>query len=432
MGFGTIWVYIEMILLDMDRIIEDKRLIKPKHWKVIIISAIVIGSVIFLSTRSHVSTYRTELGRIQIAEVFEGNFEEYIKVNSIVEPISTIYLDAIEGGRVEEIFISEGNMVKKGDVILRLSNNNLNLSILHSEAQLAEKSNFLREVMLNMEQQKLQTKRELINLEFQLKKKKRDYERNKMLFTQELIAKEEFLISEDDYFLSKRLYDIMIEKQEQDSVYRRIQIEQMNQNLENMQKNLAFVHQRLENLNVKATFSGQLGLLDAEIGQSVSQGQRIGQINVLTSFKVAAEIDEIYIDRIKTNLTGRFERDNETFTLKVKKVYPEVRNNRFQIDLVFEEKMPENIRIGQTYYIDLQLGHPEQSVQVPKGVFFQSTGGQWVFVLEETGDFAVKRSIRLGRQNPKCYEVIEGLKPGEKVIVSGYDVFGDNERIVFK
>ncbi len=416
----------------MDRIIEDKRLIKPKHWRIIIISVLILGSIIFLSTRSNVSTFRVEKERVQIAEVFDGDFEEYIKINGRVEPISTIYLDAIEGGRVEEIFITEGNMVKKGDIILRLSNNNLNLSILNSEAQLAEKSNFLREVMLNMEQQKLQTQKEIIHLEYQLKLKERTYQRNKSLYKQELISKEEFVVSEDDYFLSKKLFDLSKEKQQQDSVYRTIQISQMNQNLANMKRNLEFVNKRLESLNVKATFDGQLGMLDAEIGQSVSPGQRIGQINVLTSFKINAEIDEHYIDMINTGLDAALKRDDKIYQLRVKKVYPEVRLGQFQIDLVFDSEMPENIRTGQTYYVDLQLGDSRKSTQIAKGGFFQSTGGQWVYVLDGSETFAVKRDLKIGRQNPKFYEVVSGLSSGEKVIVSGYDMFGENDKIVFK
>jgi HlyD family secretion protein len=416
----------------MDKIITDTRFIKAKHWRIIIGVAIVLLALLFISTRDYTSTYKVEKDKIQISEVFEADFEDYIKVNGRVEPISTIYLDAIEGGRVEEILITEGSMVQKGDVILRLSNNNLNLSILDSEAQLAEKSNFLREVMLNMEQQKLQTKKELINLEFQLKKEKREYERNQLLFEQYVIAKEEFLVSEDNYNYSKRMYDLTLEKKVQDSLYRGIQIKQMNYNLINMKKNLSFVHQRLDNLNVKASFDGQLGMLDAEIGQLVSSGQRIGQINVLTSYKITAEIDEHYIDRVRKGLVARLLRDDKTFELKLKKVYPEVREGRFEIDMVFEGELPQQIRTGQTYYIDLQLGDSQKRLQVSKGGFFHSTGGQWVFVLDETESFATKREVKIGRQNPKNFEVLEGISTGEKIIVSGYEVFGENEKIVFK
>ncbi len=416
----------------MDRIIEDKRLIKPKHWKIIGVAVFVIIIIIFLATRSNLSTYRTEADKLQIAEVFEGSFDDYIKINGRVEPISTIYLDAIEGGRVEEIFITEGTLVKKGDIILRLSNNNLNLSILNSEAQLAEKANFLREVMLNMEQQKLHTEQNLINLEFELKQKKRNYTRNKKLYAEGHISQEDFLVSEDSYMLSSKLFDLTKRKKEQDSIYRTIQVEQMKQNLDNMKKNLAFVHQRLDNLNVKATYDGQLGLLDAEIGQSISTGQRIGQINVLTSFKIACEIDEHYIDRVRKGLAASIERANKEYSLKIKKVYPEVRDGRFKVDLVFNDTMPEKIRTGQTYYINLVLGESKQSIQVSRGSFFSSTGGQWVYVLNPEGTEAIKRNVRIGRQNPRYFEVLEGLNPGEKIIVSGYEMFGDNDRIILK
>jgi HlyD family secretion protein len=415
----------------MDRIIVDKRLIKPKHWKIIGAVGFLLILILFISTRSNLKSYNTDKDRLQIAEVFEGNFEDYVKINGRVEPISTIYLDAIEGGRVEEIFITEGSMVKKGDVILSLSNNQLNLSILESEAQLAEKSNFLREVILNMEQQKLTTKRELINLEFALKLKKRVYERNKILYNGAHIAKEEFLVSEDAYSLEKRLFDLAQERQIQDSIYRTIQIAQMEQNLSNMKKNLEFVHERLDNLNVKVPFDGQLGFLDAEIGQSINVGQRIGQINVLTAYKIMCEIDEHYIDRVITGLTANIDKEGKTYSLKVKKVYPEVREGRFKIDMVFGNELPENMRTGQTYYVNLQLGDAQKAMQLERGGFFASTGGQWVYVLDVTGNFAVKRNVKIGRQNPKFFEVLEGLNPSEKVIISGYESFGDNDRIVF-
>ncbi|MFN8258405.1 MAG: HlyD family efflux transporter periplasmic adaptor subunit [Bacteroidales bacterium] len=415
----------------MDRIIENKRLIRPKHWKIIGGIGFILTLIIFAATRSALKTYKTDREKLQIAEVFEGKFEDYIKINGRVEPISTIYLDAIEGGRVEEKLISEGSMVKQGEIILRLSNNMLNLSILESEAQLAEKSNFLREVILNMEQQKLTTKRELINLEFELKLKKRVYDRNKSLFEAGHISKEEYIVSEDSYLLAQRLFDLSKEKQIQDSAYRKIQIEQMEQNLANMNKNLEFVHERLDNLNVKAPFDGQLGQLDAEIGQSISVGQRIGQINVLTSYKITGEIDEHYIDRVHTELTATIDKEGKLYGLIVKKVYPEVREGRFKIDLVFTSANPENMRTGQTYYVDLQLGDAQNANQLERGGFFSSTGGQWVYVLDKSGKFALKRKVRIGRQNPQYFEVLEGLNPGEKVIVSGYENFGDNDKIVF-
>jgi len=416
----------------MDRIIEDNRKIKPKHWKIIIPCTMVLALIIFTATRNNVTTYKIEKEKLQIARVIEGEFEDYIKINGNVEPISTIYLDAAEGGKVEEILITEGSYVQKGNIILKLKNNRLNLTILDSEAQLAEKSNFLREILLRMEQQKLDLNRNLLNQEFQLKRQKRDYERKKLLFEQGLIAEEEFLLSEENYTLSFQLLSMMKDRKEQDSIFRKIQIEQMNDNLNNMRKNLDFVHQRLENLNVKAPVDGQLGRLDAEIGQSVSEGRRIGQINVLTSYKINCQIDEYYIDRLRPGLIADLERNGEKYRLVLKKVYPEVRDGIFRIDLVFKDSVPENIRTGQTYYADLKLGDPKVATLIDKGGFFNSTGGQWVYVLDETNSFATKRNIKTGRQNPKYFEILEGLLRGEKVIISDYSVFGENEKIILK
>ena len=416
----------------MDKVIEDKRWIKPKHWKFIIIGAFVVASLLLFMFRDPVSTYRVERDKVSIETVTNGEFNDYISVTGQVVPISTIFLDAIEGGRVEKLIIEEGEMVNKGDVILELTNNNLNLEILNSEAQLAEKSNYLRETRISMEQQKLDIEKDLLQTSFDLKAKKRTYEQNKDLYKEGLISKEEFLLAEEDYLLAKESKVMMFERKSQDSVFRKIQIVKLEKNLENMQKNLELVIQRLENLKVKAPVDGQLGMLDAEIGQSISMGQRLGQINVLESFKIEAEIDEHYIDRVRKGLYAYFDRNTDTFKLELKKVYPEVREGRFIVDLVFNGDLPENIRIGQTYYIKLELGLPQESLLLPRGGFFQSTGGQWVFVLDPSEESAVRRDIKIGRQNPQFYEVLDGLSSGEKVIVSGYDIFGNNEKVVFK
>lgn len=417
---------------NMDKIIEDNRKIKPKHYKYIIGGAFVLVVILVLAFRDNTSTYRVEKERITVENVFRGPFQDYIRIIGQVEPIYTVYLDAVEGGMVEEIFIEEGTMVKKGDVILRLNNTNLNLSILNSEAQLAEKANFLRETELNMQQQKLSLERELLTLDYDLIQKKRAYERNKLLFSDELISREEYLLSEEDYQLTIKMKGLMLERYRQDSIYRKNQVEKISQNLENMQKNLELIYMRQDNLNIKAPVDGQLGLLDAELGQSINIGQRIGQVNVLTSYKINAEIDEHYIDRVRRYLGATFERQQDTFALQVTKVYPEVRDGRFEVDMGFTGAMPENIRTGQSYHISLQLGETQEAIQVPRGGFFQSTGGQWIFVVSDDGQSALKRSIRIGKQNPQYYEVIEGLQPGEEVVTSGYDLFGDNERLIFK
>jgi len=416
----------------MDKIIEDKRLIKPKYLKIIIPGLIICASLSFIFFSNTVSTVKIEKDKIMIETVFNGQFNNYIKITGQAAPISTIYLDAIESGRVEEILIEEGAMVKKDDVILRLSNNNLNLSILNSEAQLAEKGNFLRETRLTMEQQKLNLELELIKLEYDLRKKSRLNDQNKVFYEKQLISKDDFIKSQEDFELTEKLLNMTRIRYKQDSIFRKLQVQQLQQSLKNMQLNLSLVNQRLENLNVKAPIDGQLGLLNAQLGQSIREGERIGKINVLTSFKIEAEIDEYYIDKVKMGLVATIDKDTDTLKLKIKKVYPDVREGRFMVDLVFTDSLPQNIRTGQTYHISLQLGYPEEALQVQRGGFFQSTGGQWVYVLSPDETFAVKRNIKLGRQNPKVYEVIEGLMPGEKVITSNYDIFGENEMVVFK
>ena len=286
----------------MDIQIEKKKGIKKKHIYIavgIILFLLLIYQAFFVG---NVSTYRVDVNRLSVETVKEGIFHDYITVTGNVEPIATIYLDAREGGRVEEKVIEEGEIVKKGDVILRMTNPDLSLSILNSEAQLAEKSNFLRNTMVIMEQEKLQIKRELLNLEFDIKRKKRVYEQNISFYQEELISKEEFLISEEDYQFAQQSYELYLERQKQDSIYRTIQIKQMKNNLRNMDLNLKLVRQRQDNLNVMAPVDGQLTILDAEIGQSIPKGGRTGQIHILTSLKVVAQIDGHYIDQLKVSL----------------------------------------------------------------------------------------------------------------------------------
>ncbi len=416
----------------MDRPIAKKTGIQKKHilYAGAALAFIVLIYMAFFTSRT--STYKVEKDKLIIETILEDQFNDYITVPGTVEPITIIYLDAQEGGRVEEKVIEEGTMVKKGDIILKLSNPDLHLNILDSEAQLAEKENFLRNTQINMEQQRLQIKRELVNLKYEIERKQRNYEQNMTLMKDNLMSKEEFIRSKEDYDMALQSRELFLERQRQDSIFYSININSMINNLDNMRKNLNLVRQRAENLNVRAPVDGQLGLLTPEIGQSIQRGANMGQINVLTSYKVTAQIDEHYIDRVRTQLTATLDRQGTEFDLVVKRVYPEVRNGTFEIDMVFQDSMPDNIRTGQTYYTSLQLGQPKISVLVPIGGFFQETGGQWIFVVDESESFATKRSISIGRKNPRFYEVLEGLKPGEKVIVSGYETFGKNEKLIFK
>lgn len=416
----------------MDKPIQKKKGLKKKHIGYIIIGILVIVLIYMAFFTDRTSTYRVEKDKLIIETVIKDQFNDYITVPGTVEPISTIFLDAQEGGRVEEILIEEGSMVKKGDIILRLSNPDLYLNILDSEAQLAEKENFLRNTQVTMEQERISIKRELINLKYDIERKERTYQQNAELMKDNLISREVFIRSKEDLDMARSSQELFTERQKADSLFRSVQVETIKANLENMRKNLALVRQRVENLNVRATIDGQLGLLSPEIGQSISRGARMGQINVLTSYKVSAQIDEHYIDRVRTQLTATLDRQGSMFNLVVRRVYPEVRNGTFEIDMVFTDTIPDNIRTGQTYYISLQLGQPKESVLVPIGGFFQETGGQWIFVLDPSESFATRRNISIGRKNPKYYEVLEGLHPGEKVIISGYESFGKNEKLIFK
>ncbi len=416
----------------MDRVITEKRWIKKKYWKSIIGGVLLLATVGFFIFRNTTSTVRVEKDRITIEPVFRGVFNDYITNDGVAAPISTVFLDAYEGGKVENILLEEGSVLHKGDVIIRLSNNDIYLNILNSEAQLAEKANFLREVRISMEQEKHSLEREVLNARYDLIAKKRTWEQNKEFYKDLLISRDEWLKSEENYTLADKTLELILLRQKQDSTFRMLQIDQLSDNLKNMQTNLTIVKQQQDYLNVKSPVDGQLGSLMVEIGQSISRGFRIGQINILTSFKIEAEVDEHYIDRIRTGLTAYIERLNDTLQLEIKKVYPEVRNGRFKIDLVFTGKLPENIRIGQSYFIKLQLGQPIEAIQIPQGSFYQTTGGQWIFVVDRSGQFAVKINIKIGRKNPQYYEIIEGLYPGDRVIVSDYTIFGNNDRVELK
>ncbi len=416
----------------MDRKIEKKKGIRPKH----IIYAVAGIAFVFLLIKvvknSNISSLRIDKEKITVEQVRYGDFDDYIRTNGTVEPISTIYLDAEEGGRVKERLIEEGAMVKKGDVILVLENRTLYENIMNSESNLAQKQNMLRQTRINFETQLIDSKKNLLDSKYDIIKKKRYYDQQESLFEKDLVSRDVYLEAKENYEYSVQLQEINELKAKNDSLIRITEMKQLEQDLKKMQQTLGLVYERLDNLNVKAPVDGQLGMLDAEIGQSIGKGQRIGQINVLTDYKIEALIDEHYIDRVRPGLSATFDRQNSLFNLRVKKVYPEVRNSQFQIDLVFIDERPENIRTGQTYYINLQLGEPEQSTLVSLGGFFNSTGGQWIYVVDPSGDFATKRNIRIGRKNPKYYEVLGGLNDGEKVITSGYDLFGDNDKLILR
>lgn len=416
----------------MDIIIEKKKGLQKKHLPYIIGTGLVLLIILWLIFGNHASKMNVDSKKISIQEAIKGQFNDYVRVNGQVLPINTIQLSAIEGGMVSEKLVEEGSNVRQGDIIVRLTNPMLNLNILDSEAQLAEKQNFLRNTQVSMEQERLSLKKEKLQLDLDVERKKRKYLQYKQLYAENLTSKEEFLQAKEDYEYAVDGRKLVVERQKQDSIYRGIQVKQMEESLHNMRQNLILVRQRVDNLNIKAPVDGQLGLLDVEIGQSVSSGGRVGQISVLSDYKIEASIDEHYIDRVKAGLEASFERQDKNFELRVRKVYPEVREKQFKTDFIFVGERPDNIRTGQTYYINLQLGQPVEAIIIPRGAFYQTTGGQWIFVVTPDGKKAVRRKVSIGRQNPTYYEVISGLDAGEKVITSSYDTYGDAEELILE
>ena len=418
----------------MDRIIEQekgfRRVFTKKalpYWG----GALFLAFVIYLIARPNDKTLRVDKDALIVSEAQRGEFNDYIRISGRVQPMTTIQLSPQEGGIVQEILIEEGSAVKAGDAILILSNDNLDMQILNSEAELAEKENILRNTQIQMEQQKLDVNQSVLEYGIQVDRLKRAYEQQKSLYEDKLIAREDYLKAEEDYRLAQQKYELIRERSKQDSLYRGTQLDRMEESLDNMVLNMQMIRKRKSNLIVKAPIDGELGLLDVVLGQSITSGTKIGQINSVGTYKVEAQIDEHYIDRVVSGLEATFERQGETYSTSIRKVYPEVRDGKFKADFKFEGEQPDNIRAGQTYYLNLQLGQPEEAVIIPRGTFYQKTGGKWVYVLNKEGNKAVKREIRIGRQNPQYYEVIEGLEPGEKVITSGYETFGDSDVLMF-
>lgn len=416
----------------MDIQLEKKRGIQKKHLPYIgggIFFLVLVGWIIF---GDHSSTLRVDARGISIGNVTQSQFNDFVRVDGQVQPITVVQLSPEEGGIVQQKVVEEGAQVKRGDIIVRLSNSQLDLQILSAEADLAEKQNHLRNTMVAMEQDKLNNQNEKLQLELETTRKKRAFQQQEKLFKEELVAREDYLQAKEDYELAEQKFALIEERLRQESILRTVQVEQMESDLANMRQNVMLVRQRKENLNIRSQIDGELGLLDVVLGQNLSPGQKIGQINDLSDYKIEAMIDEHYIDRVRSGLNAAFERQGTGYALRVQKVYPEVRSGKFRTDFVFTAERPENIRSGQTYYINLELGQPTESILIPKGTFFQHTGGSWIFVLDKEGKRAYRRQIRIGRQNPQYYEVLDGLEAGERVIVSSYETYKDNEVLILE
>lgn len=417
----------------MDIQLKKKRLPNAKKAATVAIATIgIVGIAVWIWNSNKKTTTRIDRNAVTIATVEAGKFNDYIRIIGIVQPSNSIQISAEEGGIVEQKFLEEGATVHAGDPILQLRNSTLDLEIMNAEAELAEKQNFLRNTQVTMEQDRLNNLTEKSQLDMDVRQKKRTYLQYKRLYGEELVSKEEYLKAGEDYELAVEKSRLVTERLRQDSIYRSLQMSQLENDLENMRRSLSLIRDRRSKLTICAPADGELGFLDVEQGQSIATGKMIGRINVMTVHKIEANIDEHYIDRVVAGLSGEFQRQDSTYMLRVRKVYPDVRESKFQTDLDFVGAKPENIRNGQSYYINLELGESTESILLPRGAFFTSTGGTWIFVVDPDGKNATRRPIRIGRQNPQYYEVIEGLQAGEKVVISGYEQFGNADKLILK
>ncbi len=418
--------------MSMDKIIARKKWPRRRIIAYSLSGLFILLVGYMLIFQSHRSTLNVEKEKLTISTVRRGPFQEFIPIMGEVLPMQTIFLDVEEGGLVETIYIEAGSPVKKGDRILKLSNTSLLMDIMYREAELFQQINNLRNTRLSFEQNRLSLERDLANLEFQVERQKRKYESYRSLYEEKLISRNDFEDTRDEYDLLRNQCRLAAESQQKELSFRQQQIGQLEEAVRRMEANLRVAKGKLDNLTLCAPITGTLTSLEAEPGQSKSPGERLGQIDAPEGFKARAGIDEFYIDRVQKGKTGQFELSGANYNMVVSRVYPEVRDGKFSVDLEFPGRQAPGIRRGQTLHIRLELSDVSEALLLPRGGFFQKTGGNWAYVLEADGKTAVKREIRLGRQNPDTFEVLAGLRAGEQVVTSSYDSFGDNERLVLK
>jgi HlyD family secretion protein len=417
----------------MDRKIKKKKLTAGRIIGIILTSSFLAFCFYQFVLGDYSVKLNVQKERITIANVQEGPFQEYIPVIGMVIPKKTIYLDAVEGGRVEKVFIEAGTFVKKGQSILTLANTDMLLDIMNREAEFYQLNNDLRNARLIMEQNQLELRSRLLELDYRIEQSKRKYRRDQILIKKEIIAAEQYEETKTEFEYLCRKKDLTQRTYEQDSRFRKHQVKQIEASLERMADNLNIARQKLEELTIKAPFTGHLTSLNAEIGESKKRGERLGRIDILDGFKVRVPVDEHYIARINVGQKGEFTFDDKTYQITILKMYPEVTDGRFEIDMEFDGPQPDGITRGQTLHIRLELGNLSTAVLLPQGGFYQKSGGRWVYAVDNSGEFAVKRKIKLGRQNPEVFEVLAGLQAGEKVITSSYDNYGDNiDKLILK
>lgn len=416
----------------MDRPIEKKTWTTKRI--LAIVGVIALAGLIYMAVKSSSgkSKLNVDTERLMVSEVTQGPFKEFIPINGVVMPITTIYLDAMEGGRVEEKMVEDGALMKKGQPILKLSNTDLELQLANEETQVFNVLTQMQISKTNADQNTIRQLNQMADVNSALDEARRVYDLNKKLFEQNAIGAQDLKSSENLYNYQLKRENLSRQILSQDSISTKTQLSQMEESYLRMKNALALMRRKVGDLIVRAPIDGQLTSLDAEVGQSKNKGERLGQIDVLSGFKVRADIDEHYISRIFTGLEGDFTFAGKQYFLVVKKIFTQVTNGRFQVDMEFKGEVPKGIRRGQTLQIGLALGDESVVTLVPKGGFFQTTGGNWIFKLNEAGTLAYKQDITLGRQNPNNYEVLSGLKPGDKVVTNSYETYGKMEELVLQ
>lgn len=416
----------------MDRVIEKKKWSTKRLLTIGGVAALIglIGWSYYATSGK--SRLNVDTERLTISEIKNGAFQETIPVNGTVLPQTTIYLDALEGGRVEQKFVEDGAIMSKGQAILRLSNTDLELSLANQETQVFNVLTQMNISKNSATQNTIRQLNQLAEVESALTESERIYSVNKKLYGDGVMSLQEFKQAENNYNYQVRRKKLTEDILTQDSESVNLMGKQDKESLQRMQNTLALMRRKVGDLVVRAPIDGQLTSLDAEIGQSINRGTRLGQIDMTTGFKVRADIDEHYISRIYAGLKGTFSLAGKDYNLSIKKVYTQVTGGRFQVDMVFEGKVPEGIRRGQTLQIRLALSDETQAILLPRGGFYQQTGGNWIFKVSENGSIAFKTDIQLGRQSPDYYEVLQGLKPGDKVVTSSYENYGTMQELVLK
>lgn len=415
----------------IDRKIETP-LFTPKRVGIGVAVVLILGALAYgvWTTATSGQVYNVDRDKVTVSTVTQGDFQEFIAVTGTAIPEQTVYLGAVEGGRVEEIFLQEGAMVERGDPILRLSNNDLRLQLARTEARLAQQRSSMQQIRMDMEQRRLSLRRDLAQIKNQIRQLERQHRRQKQLHEQDLIADQEFQQTRDNLQYQRQRLALTRSAYRQDSLTYQTRLDQQRSQQQRLDDRYETMQEAVQSLTVQAPIDGQVTSLNAELGQIIGAGTRVGQVDKVDSYELRAQIDEFYIERVRHGQTATTEALGDTaHALSIARVYPEVEEGRFEVDLAFEGNAPPNLRRGQTVRLRLELGQPKEATLLARGGFYQSTGGNSAFVLTESGESATRQPIRLGRQNPNYFEVLGGIEPGDKVITSSYDTFGDADRL---